>query len=69
MLLSLQESPLKFKLKAIGVLNLLHLLLNRRQFLNYHCKIIVFNHIVAIDLTGWPWKPNLSDNIYLQLAL
>lgn len=54
MLLSLQESPLKFKLKAIGVLNLLHLLLNRRQFLNYHCKIIVFNHIVAIDLTGWP---------------
>jgi len=54
MLLSLQESPLKFKLKAAGVLNLLHFLLNCRQFLSYHCKIIVFYHIVAIDLAGRP---------------
>ena len=69
MFLSLEETPLEFELEAIYILNFFHLLLNGLQFLDYHCKIIVFYGIVPIDLDRRPWKSDLSDNVAIEFAV
>lgn len=69
MLLSLQESPLKFKLVPVGGCKFTHFFLDRAEFVGCYAELFIFDDVESVDTCWRAREADLDDYLFLELAL